>query len=185
MGKVLNEGRGMEHPTVATPCDCHYKGTLVSGKEFDSSYKRGQPTTFAPNQVIKGWTEAMQLMVQGDKWEMYIPYELAYGEEGREPKIPACACLIFTMEIMKIKGATVPAKIEFPEWTEEQLKLCEEKDEASLVKWREAKEKSYGEEGSKLKEQYKTREEFDAWMEKQCKAAKDKSLWKRTRQSYE
>ena len=58
-----------------------------------------------PVQVIKGWTEAMQLMVQGDKWEMYIPYELAYGASGKPPKIPAAACLIFIMEICKIKGA--------------------------------------------------------------------------------
>ena len=69
--KVLEEGAGLEHPTVSTPCECHYAGRLLDGNEFDSSYKRGTPTTFAPNQVIKGWTEAMQLMVQGDKWEMY------------------------------------------------------------------------------------------------------------------
>ena len=66
--KVLEEGPGMEHPTVGTPCECHYAGRLLDGSEFDSSYKRGQPATFAPNQVIKGWTEAMQLMVQGDKY---------------------------------------------------------------------------------------------------------------------
>merc|ERR1712039_744700 len=90
--------------TADSPCDCHYEGTLVSGKEFDSSYKRGTPTTFAPNQVIKGWTEAMQLMVEGDKWEMYIPYNLAYGERGMPPVIPAKSTLIFTMEIIKIKG---------------------------------------------------------------------------------
>ena len=91
--KVLEEGPGMEHPKVGTPCECHYAGRLIDGSEFDSSYKRGKPTTFAPNQVIKGWTEAMQLMVQGDKWEMYIPYQLAYGESGKPPKIPAKACL--------------------------------------------------------------------------------------------
>ena len=76
--RVLEEGGGLEHPLVSTPCECHYAGRLLDGTEFDSSYKRGTPTTFAPNQVIKGWTEAMQLMVQGDKWEMYIPYGLAY-----------------------------------------------------------------------------------------------------------
>mmetsp|Transcript_33784 Transcript_33784/g.53714 ORF Transcript_33784/g.53714 Transcript_33784/m.53714 type:complete len:215 (-) Transcript_33784:119-763(-) len=181
--KVLKEGRGMDHPKVSTPCECHYAGRLLDGSEFDSSYKRGSPTTFAPNQVIKGWTEAMQLMVQGDKWEMYIPYELAYGERGSPPKIPGCACLIFVMEIMKIKGDTVPAKIEFPEWTPEQLQLWEEKDEAACTKWRETKEKDW-EEG-KLKEKYPERADFDAWMDKQCKASKDKSLWKRTRKSYE
>merc|ERR1711918_320424 len=148
-------------------------GRLLDGSEFDSSYSRGQPTTFAPNQVIKGWTEAMQLMVQGDKWEMYIPYEMAYGEDGRPPKIPPAACLIFIMEIVKIKGPTVAAKIDFPEWTEEQLKLWEEKDEASIIKWVEAKEKEYPE-----------RADFDEWMQAQSKKAKDKSLWKRTRKSY-
>merc|ERR1711972_1220231 len=126
-----------ELPTASTPCECHYAGRLLDGTEFDSSYKRGQPTTFAPNQVIKGWTEAMQLMVTGDKWEMYIPYELAYGADGKPPKIPPAACLIFIMEIVKIKGDTRAAQIEFPEWNEEQLKLWEEKDEAQLGVWRE------------------------------------------------
>merc|ERR1712194_203203 len=143
----------------------------------------GTPTTFAPNQVIKGWTEAMQLMVQGDKWEMYIPYELAYGADGKPPKIPAAACLVFIMEIVKIKGDTKPATIEFPEWTEKQLKLWEEKDESSLVTWREAKEKSWND--GPLKEKYPTREEFDEWCKKQCATAKNKSLWKRTRKNYE
>eukprot|EP00927_Polykrikos_kofoidii_P084160 TRINITY_DN879_c0_g1_i2.p1 TRINITY_DN879_c0_g1~~TRINITY_DN879_c0_g1_i2.p1 ORF type:complete len:215 (+),score=40.30 TRINITY_DN879_c0_g1_i2:140-784(+) len=182
--KVLNEGRGMEHPTVNSPCDCHYAGRLLDGTEFDSSYKRGKPSTFAPNQVIRGWTEAMQLMVVGDKWEMYIPYELAYGEDGKPPKIPGAACLIFVMEIIKIKGGTIPSQIDFPEWDEEQLKLWEEKDAASLVSWREVKEKSWAEDGP-VKEKYPTREEFDAWMDKQCMTAKNKSLWKRTRRSYE
>merc|ERR1712050_467851 len=85
--------------------------------------------------------EAMQLMVEGDKWEMYIPMELAYGPNGKPPKIPPAACLVFIMEIVKIKGATVPAAIDFPEWTEEQLKLWEEKDEAQITKWVEAKER--------------------------------------------
>jgi FKBP-type peptidyl-prolyl cis-trans isomerase FklB len=182
--KVLREGIGMEHPQVGTPCECHYAGRLLDGTEFDSSYKRGSPTTFAPNQVIKGWTEAMQLMVQGDKWEMYIPYDLAYGKSGKPPKIPPAACLVFVMEIMKIKGATVPAQIVFPEWTPEQLALWTEKDEASCTQWRETKEKSY-EEGGKLKEQHPAREEFDVWLDKQCLTAKNKSLWKRTRKNEE
>mmetsp|Transcript_40616 Transcript_40616/g.81844 ORF Transcript_40616/g.81844 Transcript_40616/m.81844 type:complete len:110 (+) Transcript_40616:23-352(+) len=108
---------------------------------------------------------------------------MSYGETGRPPKIPACACLVFIMEIVKIQGPTVPKQIEFPEWSEEQLKLWEEKDEAALVSWREAKEKAW-EEG-KLKETYPTREEFEAWMAKQCATAKNKSLWKRTRTNYE
>ena len=107
--KVLVEGSGLKRPLVDTPCDCHYLGTLIDGTQFDSSFDRGKPSTFAPNQVIKGWTEAMQLMVEGDKWEMYIPYHLAYGEHGKPPKIPGGAPLVFQMEILKINGPTVAA----------------------------------------------------------------------------
>jgi len=106
---VLRQGTGMDHPSVNAPCECHYKGTLTDGTQFDSSYDRGDPTTFAPNQVIKGWTEAMQMMVEGDKWEMYIPSELAYGDSGSPPKIGPGDALIFTMEILKINGDKVPA----------------------------------------------------------------------------
>ena len=110
--KVLRSGDGSDHPLVNSPCECHYEGRTVAnypeGPVFDSSYARGQPTTFAPNQVIKGWTEAMQLMVEGDKWEMYIPSDLAYGDHGRPPKIGGGDCLIFTMEILKIKGGKKP-----------------------------------------------------------------------------
>merc|ERR1719454_1691878 len=108
--KVLTTGKGFYHPKVDSPCDCHYAGTLIDGTEFDSSYKRGQPTTFAPNQVIKGWTEAMQMMVEGDKWEMYIPSDLAYGDRGAGGVIPGKAALVFQMELVKIKGKKVPAK---------------------------------------------------------------------------
>jgi len=111
--KVLRSGAGFDHPTVDSPCACHYEGRIAenhpSGNKFDSSYDRGQPTTFAPNQVIKGWTEAMQLMVEGDKWEMYIPSELAYGDIGRPPRIPGGAVLVFVMEIVKIQGGRTPA----------------------------------------------------------------------------
>eukprot|EP00931_Biecheleriopsis_adriatica_P108712 TRINITY_DN8303_c0_g1_i1.p1 TRINITY_DN8303_c0_g1~~TRINITY_DN8303_c0_g1_i1.p1 ORF type:complete len:346 (-),score=99.92 TRINITY_DN8303_c0_g1_i1:59-1066(-) len=181
--KVLSEGAGLEHPKVSTPCACHYAGRLLDGTEFDSSYKRGEPTTFAPNQVIKGWTEAMQLMVQGDKWEMYIPMELAYGPNGKPPKIPPAATLIFVMEIVKIKGETVPKQINFPEWTPEQLALWTEKDEESCQAWRRSKVKSW-EEG-KMKDLHSSQEEFDAWLDKQCLSAKNKSLWKRTRKKEE
>merc|ERR1712244_186401 len=99
----------MDHPKVSTPCECHYAGRLLDGTEFDSSYKRGEPTTFAPNQVIKGWTEAMQLMVEGDKWEMYIPSELGYGDRGSPPKIQGGDVLIFRMELLKMKGEKKPA----------------------------------------------------------------------------
>ena len=108
--KVLIDGpAGGKTPQASTPTECNYRGTTIDGAEFDSSYKRGQPATFAPNQVIKGWTEAMQLMVEGDKWEMVIPGALAYGKRGRPPKIPKNAVLVFVMEIVKIQGAKVPA----------------------------------------------------------------------------
>jgi FKBP-type peptidyl-prolyl cis-trans isomerase FklB len=87
MYKVLRKGDGAYHPTADSSCSCHYGGKLINGETFDSSYDRGSPTDFAPNQVIKGWTEAMQLMVEGDKWEMYIPSELGYGDSGSPPKI--------------------------------------------------------------------------------------------------
>ena len=78
--KVVRAGNGGGHPLPNSPCVCHYEGRCAkdypAGKKFDSSYDRGSPTTFAPNQVIAGWTEAMQLMVEGDKWEMYIPSNL-------------------------------------------------------------------------------------------------------------
>lgn len=107
--KVLRKGSGSSHPTIDSPCSCHYAGTLIDGTKFDSSYDRGEPTTFAPNQVIKGWTEAMQLMVEGDKWEMYIPSELGYGDRGSPPKIGGGDALVFTMEILEIQGNKVPA----------------------------------------------------------------------------
>merc|ERR1712099_147194 len=87
-------------PTINSPCECHYSGTLIDGTEFDSSYKRGKPLSFAPNQVIKGWTEAMQLMKEGDKWELYIPSELGYGANGTPGgPIPGKAALHFVMQL--------------------------------------------------------------------------------------
>lgn len=79
--QVLREGDGEFHPTEGSATECHYSGKLIDGYEFDSSYKRGKPSTFAPNQVIPGWTEAMQLMVEGDRWELYIPAALGYGAQ--------------------------------------------------------------------------------------------------------
>jgi len=105
--KVLRAGDGDSHPLPNSPCTCHYEGRCAkdhpTGKKFDSSYDRGEPIDFAPNQVIKGWTEAMQLMVEGDKWEMTIPSNLAYGDSGR-----VAGCLVFTMELLKIKGPSKP-----------------------------------------------------------------------------
>jgi len=107
--KVLTKGDGLDHPLVGTSCSCHYEGKLLDGTVFDSSYERGDPTSFAPNQVIKGWTEAMQLMVVGDKWEMYIPSELGYGDSGSPPKIGGGDVLIFIMEILAIEGESITA----------------------------------------------------------------------------
>jgi FKBP-type peptidyl-prolyl cis-trans isomerase FklB len=127
MYKVLREGTGEDHPTVDSPCECYYAGTTPSltptahevaddtealnkgWDDFDSGYKRGSTTTFAPNQVIKGWTEAMQLMVEGDKWEMYIPSDLGYGDGGQGGKIKGGDVLVFRMEIVTIKGNKKPA----------------------------------------------------------------------------
>ncbi|CAM9551695.1 unnamed protein product [Discosporangium mesarthrocarpum] len=103
--RVIKSGEeGGKSPAVSTPCECHYKGSTIEGVEFDSSYKRGKPTTFAPNQVIKGWTEAMQLMKEGDHWELVIPSELAYGDSQRGPHITPGAVLVFELELLKVKG---------------------------------------------------------------------------------
>merc|ERR1719437_262008 len=142
MYKVLTEGTGEDHPTADSSCECHYAGTTPSltpdavekdeadWSEFDSSYKRGSPTSFAPNQVIKGWTEAMQLMVEGDKWEMYIPSELGYGDGGQGGKIQGGDVLIFRMEILSINGAKVPADRCDPE----SAKGCNDKQKAYVEK---------------------------------------------------
>jgi len=166
--KVLNEGGGLEHPTVSTPCDCHYSGRLLDGTQFDSSYDRGEPSAFAPNQVIKGWTEAMQLMVQGDKWELYIPMEMAYGASGKPPKIPAAATLVFIMEIVKIKGATVAKQVTFPTWTTEELALWLEKDQAACKTWSDSKSTAWEGGDEKLKDKYPTRPDLDAWLVARC-----------------
>lgn len=99
--KVITLGTG-EKPTETSTVKVHYKGTLIDGQEFDSSYKRNQPAEFPLNQVIKGWTEGLQLMPVGSKFEFYIPYNLAYGEEGREPVIPPASVLIFEVELLDI-----------------------------------------------------------------------------------
>ena len=91
-------------PLRDTPCECHYRGTLIDGTEFDSSIKRGKPATFAPSQVVKGWTEAMQLMAEGDKWRLFLPSELAYGDRSRGQYITPGAVLIFELEILKVNG---------------------------------------------------------------------------------
>ena len=99
--KVLEEGNGKK-PGTSSKVKCHYAGTLVDGTEFDSSYKRNQPAVFGVNQVIAGWTEALQLMPEGSKWELYIPYNLAYGEHGAPGAIPPYSALIFTVELLEV-----------------------------------------------------------------------------------
>jgi FKBP-type peptidyl-prolyl cis-trans isomerase FklB len=101
--KVLTEGSGPK-PTASDTVVCNYRGTLIAGKEFDSSYKRGQPATFQVNGVIKGWTEALQQMPVGSKWQLFIPAELAYGDSGRGPDIGPGATLIFEVELLSIQG---------------------------------------------------------------------------------
>ena len=100
--KILKEGTGPK-PTASDTVVCNYKGTLINGTEFDSSYKRGQPATFPVNGVIKGWTEALQLMPVGSKWQLFIPSDLAYGERGPGPEIGPNSTLIFEVELLSIQ----------------------------------------------------------------------------------
>ena len=92
--KVIKSGAAdARRPGVDTRCECHYRGTLIDGREFDSSYARGAPATFAPSEVIKGWTEAMLAMREGDMWQLYVPSELAYGDASRLCHALLCARL--------------------------------------------------------------------------------------------
>jgi FKBP-type peptidyl-prolyl cis-trans isomerase len=100
--KVLSPGSGKQ-PTLEDTVVCQYRGTLIDGKEFDSSYKRGQPATFPLKNVIKGWTEVLQLMPVGSKWQVVIPPALAYGERGAGADIGPNATLIFEIELVAIK----------------------------------------------------------------------------------
>jgi FKBP-type peptidyl-prolyl cis-trans isomerase FklB len=117
--KVITEGTGPK-PTASDVVVCNYKGSLIDGTEFDSSYKRGKPATFPVGQVIKGWTEALQLMPVGSKWELAIPPSLGYGERGAGPIGPD-QTLLFEVELMSIQpktagpGATTPEPKTQPE----------------------------------------------------------------------
>jgi len=108
--KVLKQGQGGK-PGPSSSCKCNYEGRLSTnfpdGKTFDSSYQRGAPATFQPTQVIKCWTEAMQLMPVGSKWELVCPPEIAYGSRVMGSDIPANSVLVFTMELLECQG--VPA----------------------------------------------------------------------------
>ncbi|TDG37957.1 FKBP-type peptidyl-prolyl cis-trans isomerase [Pedobacter changchengzhani] len=101
--EVLRPGTGVK-PKATDSVLVHYKGTLLNGKQFDSSYDRGEPISFPLNRVITGWTEGVQLMPAGSKYKFYIPYELAYGENGAGKDIPPYSTLIFEIELLKVNG---------------------------------------------------------------------------------
>ncbi len=100
--RVIKKGKGAV-ANDTTQVEVHYEGRLIDGKVFDSSYKRNQPLTFKPTQVIKGWSEALKMMPEGSIYELYIPYDLAYGERGAGQDIPPYSTLIFKVEVLKVK----------------------------------------------------------------------------------
>ena len=104
---VVTEGTG-KTPTANDTVKAHYKGTLINGQQFDSSYDRGQPAEFPVGGVIKGWTEALQMMKVGGKMKLFIPPDLGYGPAAR-PGIPANSVLVFDVELVDVKGAEAPA----------------------------------------------------------------------------
>ena len=106
--KILTKGNGPK-PTANDTVVCQYRGTLIDGTEFDSSYKRGQPATFPVNRVIKGWTEALELMPVGSKWQLFVPPDLAYGDRGAGNLIGPNATLIFEVEVMSIQASNSTA----------------------------------------------------------------------------
>lgn len=100
--EVIHDGNG-ETPGNTDTVVTHYRGTLIDGKEFDSSHRRGEPARFPVNRVISGWTEALQLMKVGSKWKLFIPSDLAYGERGAGKVIGPHATLIFEIELLEIQ----------------------------------------------------------------------------------
>lgn len=107
--KILTAGTGPK-PTSADTVVCNYRGTLINGTEFDSSYKRGQPATFPVSGVIKGWTEALPMMPVGSKWQLFIPADLAYGDRAPGPEIGPNSTLIFEVELLSIQPKADQAK---------------------------------------------------------------------------
>ena len=100
--QVLQEGNG-KSPKATDQVKCHYEGTLINGKVFDSSYRRGEPATFPLNGVIAGWTEGLQLMKEGAKYRFFIPFNLAHGTRGAGQDIPPYATLIFDVALIEVK----------------------------------------------------------------------------------
>lgn len=107
--EVIAEGSGPK-PTMSDMVTVHYRGTLINGKQFDSSYDRGEPTSFGVGQVIPGWTEALQLMSVGSKYKLYIPQNLAYGAQGAGEDIPPYSALVFEVELLGIKPGDAPQR---------------------------------------------------------------------------
>jgi FKBP-type peptidyl-prolyl cis-trans isomerase FklB len=108
--EVITQGTGVR-PTATDTFVCHYRGTLIDGTEFEASYNRGQPLVMAVTQVIRGWTEGLQLMPVGSKYKLYIPYNLGYGAFGNPPVIPGGAALIFEMELLDVKKPKAPEQV--------------------------------------------------------------------------
>ncbi len=112
--KIVTAGTGAK-PAATDTVVCNYRGTLIDGKEFDSSYKRGQPATFPVSGVIKGWTEALQLMPVGSKWQLFVPADLAYGDRGAGPDIGPDSTLIFEVELLSIQEKSKDKTPDTPE----------------------------------------------------------------------
>ncbi len=112
--KIEKEGNGPK-PVPGDKVTCNYSGTLIDGKEFDSSYKRGQPVTFSVGEIIKGWNEALQLMPVGSKWQLFVPPDLAYGDRGAGQDIGPNSTLIFEVELLSIAPKTDAAPAAKPE----------------------------------------------------------------------
>ncbi|HMR92564.1 MAG TPA: FKBP-type peptidyl-prolyl cis-trans isomerase [Chitinophagaceae bacterium] len=100
--EVIREGTGIK-PAALDTFVCHYRGTLIDGTEFDASYNRNEPLVYPLNQVIRGWTEGLQLMAVGSHYKLYIPHELGYGVHGSPPAIPGGAVLVFELELLDVK----------------------------------------------------------------------------------
>jgi FKBP-type peptidyl-prolyl cis-trans isomerase len=119
---VIKEGKGKK-PTAKDTVEAHYKGTLLNGKVFDSSYDRGEPAQFPLSGVIKGWTEGVPLMTVGSKYKFWIPSDLAYGPRGRPPVIPPNSLLVFEIELLDVVAAEGKKAKEGDEEEEEELDL--------------------------------------------------------------
>ena len=107
--KILKEGTG-EKPELDEVVVCNYQGTLLDGTEFDSSAKHNGPATFPVKGVIRGWTEALQLMPVGSKWQLFVPPQLAYGESGAGQMIPPNSTLVFEVELLAIQEKQAPER---------------------------------------------------------------------------